>query len=149
MEKGLKIQRDSWFTYQLSRFHHSLSTVHLDLGNLEKARSYIEGAAEVAHNRNEKHIEADSRIALGRVLGKMKRSEGVKAEKSILRGIKILDELKLRPSSSLGYLFLGEHYADTGQKEKGLDTLKKAESAFQEMGMGYWLRRTQEVLEAL
>ncbi|GAF90894.1 unnamed protein product, partial [marine sediment metagenome] len=111
------------------------------------ARSYIEGAPEVAHNGNEKHIEADSRISLGRVLGKMGKSEGVKAEKSILRGIKILDELKLRPSSSLGYLFLGELYADTGKKEKALETLKKAEGAFREMGMDYWLRRTQEVLE--
>ncbi len=37
--------------------------------------------------------------------------------------------------------------ADIGQKEKALETLKKAEAAFQEIGMDYWLRRTQEVLE--
>lgn len=36
-----------------------------------------------------------------------------------------------------------------GQKEKALETLKTAEAAFQEMGMDYWLRRTQEVLEKL
>jgi len=149
MEKGLKIQSDAGLTHQLSRYHYSLSMVHLDLGNLERARSCIEGAAEVAHNNNEKHIEADSRITLGRVLGKMGGSEGVKAEKSILLGIKILDELKLKPSSSLGYLFLGELYADTGQREKALENLKKAEREFQEMGMDYWLRRTQEVLERL
>ncbi|TET77357.1 MAG: tetratricopeptide repeat protein, partial [Dehalococcoidia bacterium] len=149
MEKGLKIQSDAGLTHQLSRYRYSLSMVHLDLGNLERARSYIEGAAEVAHSNNEKHIEADSRITLGRVLGKMGKSEGVKAEESILQGIRILDELKLRPSSSLGDLFLGEVYADTGQREKALETLKKAESAFQEMGMEYWLRRTQEVLERL
>jgi len=147
MEKGVKIQSDAGLTHQLSRYHYSLSMVHLDLGNLERARSYIEGAAEVAHSNNEKHIEADSRISLGRVLGKMGKSEGVKAEESILQGIKILDELKLKPSSSLGYFFLGELYADMGQKKKALETLKKAESMMQEMGMDYWLRRTQEVLE--
>ena len=147
MEKGLKIQSDAGITFQLSRYHYSLSMVHLDLGNLERARSCIEGAAEVAHNNNEKHIEADSRITLGRVLGKTEGSEGVKAEESILQGISILDELKLKPSSSLGYLFLGEVYADTGQREKALETLKKAQGMFQEMGMDYWLRRTQEVLE--
>jgi len=147
MEKGLKVQSDAGFIHQLSRYHYSLSMVHIDLGNLERARSYIEGAPEVAHNNNERHIEADSRITLGRVLGKMGKSEGVKAERSMLKGIKILDELKLKPSSSLGYLFLGELYADTGKKEKALRTLKMAESAFQEMGMDYWLRRTQEVLE--
>jgi class 3 adenylate cyclase/tetratricopeptide (TPR) repeat protein len=149
MEKGLKIQSDAGFIHQLSRYHYSLSMVHIDLGNLEKAQSYIEGAAEVAHNNNERHIEGDSRITLGRLLGKMGKSESVKAEKSILKGIKILNELKLKPSSSLGYLFLGEIYADTGKKEKALEILKKAESEFQEMGMDYWLRRTQEVLESV
>jgi tetratricopeptide (TPR) repeat protein len=149
MEKGLKIQSDAGITFQLSRYHYSMSMVHLDLGNLERAQSCIEGAAEVAHSNNEKHIEADSRIMLGRVLSKMGRSEGVKAERSMLKGIKILDELKLKPSSSLGYLFLGELYADIGQKEKALETLKEAEAAFQEMGMDYWLRRTQEVLDRL
>jgi len=37
-----------------------------------------------------------------------------------------------------GYLFLGELYADRGQGEKA-----------QEMGMDYWLARTQEVLGRL
>ena len=34
-----------------------------------------------------------------------------------------------------------------GHKDEALDAFKKAESAFQEMGMDYWLRRTQVVLE--
>ena len=58
-----------------------------------------------------------------------------------------LDEMKLKPWSARGYLYLGELCADTGQKEKALETLKKAEGMFQEMGMDYYLRRTQEVLE--
>ena len=36
--------------------------------------------------------------------------------------------------------------AEAGQKEKALEALKKAESEFQNMGMDYWLRKTQEVL---
>ncbi len=146
MEKGFQIQSDGGLTHQLSRYRYSMSTVHLDLGNLEQAQSWMEGAAEVAHNNLEKHIEADSRITLGRVLGKADRSQAEKAEESILQGIGILDELKLRPSASLGHFFLGELYADTGEKAKALETLKKAEAEFKEMGMDYWLRRTQEVL---
>jgi len=34
-----------------------------------------------------------------------------------------------------------------GQREKAPEYLKKVEAAFQEIGMDYWLRRTQEVLE--
>jgi tetratricopeptide (TPR) repeat protein len=146
MEKGLKIHSDAGFVQQLSRFHYSLSMVHIDLGNLEKAQNYIEGTPEVAHKNNERHIEADSRITLGRLLGKMGKSDIAKAEESILKGISILDELKLKPSASLGHFFLGELYADTRQMEKALETLKKAKVEFEDMGMDYWLHRTQEVL---
>jgi len=34
-----------------------------------------------------------------------------------------------------------------GPREKAFITLRKAEGMMQEMGMDYWLRRTQEVLE--
>jgi hypothetical protein len=60
-----------------------------------------------------------------------------------------LEELRLKPWASQGYLFLGELYADTAQKEKALEHLKKAEERFQEMGMHYSLARTQEVLGRL
>jgi hypothetical protein len=43
-------------------------------------------------------------------------------------------------------LYLGELYADMGQREKALETLKKAEDAFRKMGIDYWLHRTQEVM---
>jgi len=57
--------------------------------------------------------------------------------------------LKIKTFYNQGYLFLGELYADIGQKDLALENLKKAESMFQEMGMDYWLRKTQEVLERL
>ena len=34
-----------------------------------------------------------------------------------------------------------------GQLKKSQEAAEKAEGMFQEMGMDYWLRRTQEVLE--
>jgi hypothetical protein len=60
-----------------------------------------------------------------------------------------LDELKIKPLCAEGYLFLGELYADAGQQDKALEKLKKAKSLFREMGMNYWLDKTQEVLERL
>jgi tetratricopeptide (TPR) repeat protein len=83
------------------------------------------------------------------ILGKEDISQSDKAQEYILEGIKILEERKIRPYSSRGYLYLGELYADMGQREKALETLKKAESAFRKMGMDYWLRRTQSALEKL
>ncbi len=55
----------------------------------------------------------------------------------------------MKPFSAWGYHYLCEFYADTGQKDKALETLKKAEGMFREMGMDYWLTKTQEVLRKL
>ena len=121
--------------------------VHLDSGNLESARSCAEEAFKIAQAHGAALFESRARTWLGRTLGKSDPSQVDEAEKYILQGIGFLDELQLRPRSSQGYLFLGELYADTGQKEKALKTLKKAESEFRDMGIDYWLRSTQEVLE--
>jgi hypothetical protein len=67
------------------------------------------------------------------------------AEEYILKGIKILEELKTQPYVSTGYLWLGELNADMGQREKALENLKTAEAMFKEMGMDYWLAKTKEV----
>ncbi len=48
---------------------------------------------------------------------------------------------------SYGCHSLGDCCTDKGQTDKALEALKKAEAEFKDMGMDYWLRRTQEVLE--
>ena len=48
------------------------------------------------------------------------------AEESMPLGIKMLVELKLKPYYAQGHLFLGELYANVGQKGKALESLKKA-----------------------
>lgn len=40
-------------------------------------------------------------------------------------------------------------YANTGQKNKAVETLKTAENLFQKMEMDYWLAKTHEVLKGL
>jgi tetratricopeptide (TPR) repeat protein len=98
---------------------------------------------------HQKWIEGFAWIQLGQIFGKAGKSQTEKAEESILKGIKILDELKLKALYAPGYYFLGDLYANSGQEGKALETLKKAEMMFQEMGMDYWLTRTQEVLRSL
>ena len=86
---------------------------------------------------------------LGRALGKSDPRQIDKAEEYILKGIRLHEEWELKPLYSIGYLFLGELYADAGQREDALENLKKAEGMYQEMGMDYWLGKTQEVLGRL
>jgi class 3 adenylate cyclase/tetratricopeptide (TPR) repeat protein len=134
MEKGLKMQM-------------YLSRVHFDLGNLDAAKIHGEQALNLAQTSKQKYFEGISWLQLGRTLGKKERSQFHKAEEHILKGMKILDELKTKPSYAQGYLSLGELYANEGQKEKAIENLKKAEAMFHEMGMDYWLARTKKLLE--
>lgn len=69
-----------------------------------------------------------------------------KAEECILRGMRILDELKAKPRYAQGHLFLGELYAHSGQRGKALTNLTKAETLFKEMGTDYWLAETRRFL---
>jgi len=148
-ETAIKIQSETGLPYMLAVPYRVLGLVHLDSGELKNAQSCMEQSLESAQNNNERSEVGVTEIYLGRVLGKARKPQYGKAEKCILDGIRILDELKLKPWTTQGYLHLGELYADRGQSEKALETLKKAEDAFQEMGMDYWLRRTQEVLETV
>ena len=148
-EKGLEIQRAVGLSAGLGWYHSNLGHVHLDLGDLENARACAEEALKLAQDSCERTNEANARVLLGRILGKTDPSQKDKAKEYILEGISIFNELQLKPLSSQGHLYLGELYGDTGQNEKALETLKKAEAEFQEMGMDYYLRRTQEVLERL
>lgn len=149
IEKGLKMQMDAGTLGWLSLHHLGLSLVHSDLGNLKEGRAHAEQALNLSQTNHERYFEGESWIQLGRIVGKMEKSRIDKAEEYILKGMKILDELKIKPVYTLGYSFLGELYAEAGQKEKALENLKKAETMYQEMGMDYWLARTKKLLEMI
>ncbi|MCK4823380.1 hypothetical protein KA005_46940, partial [bacterium] len=145
MERGLKIHIEMGRESLLSLHYVFLSMVHFDSGDFKSAQNCVEKAVGFSQKNNERQWEGVSRIWLGRILGKADSSQSDKAEKNILEGIKLLEELKLRPYISQGYCFLGELDAYSGQREKALENLNKAKQMFQEMGMDYWLSKTQEV----
>jgi class 3 adenylate cyclase/tetratricopeptide (TPR) repeat protein len=149
VEMGIKIQTDAGIEWWLPLHYVFLSTVRLNSGDLQEARRPMEKALRLSQSNNEKWSEGQSLIWSGRILGRSDPSRKDKAEEDILRGIKILEKLKSKPFSALGLLFLGECYLDSGEKEKAVVTLKKAESMFQEMGMDYWLGKAQEELKRL
>jgi len=149
IEKGIKILIDKDLIFVLSFQFCLLSMVHFDSGDLKNAKNCVREALRLSQNHNAKDTEGISKIWLGRILVKAETSQAGKWEEHILQGIKICNELKIKPFSAQGYLFLGELHADTGQREKALANLKKAEGMFQEMGMDYWLAQTQEVLGRL
>jgi tetratricopeptide (TPR) repeat protein len=149
IEKGFKINRDTGVERGQPLFYLCLGYVFHDSGDLKNAQKCAEKGLELTKKRNERHYEARTRFLLGRVIGKANVSQGNEAEESILEGIMILEKLKIRSWLSEGYLFLGELYANTNQKEKALKNLKKAKENFREMGMDYWLARTHAIYAEL
>jgi class 3 adenylate cyclase/tetratricopeptide (TPR) repeat protein len=146
LEKGLDITIHGGSQFWSSFHYLYLSKTHFELGNQKTSRSFIEDALKLSQEKSERHFEGASWTWLGRILGKTDASQSDKAEEFILKGIRILDEMKIKPWSSEGLLYLGELYADIGKRENALENLNKAEGHFKEMGMDYWLVKTQEVL---
>jgi tetratricopeptide (TPR) repeat protein len=148
-EERLENYRSTEYAWFLSFNYCGMAMVYLDCGDLNNARSNIEETLAVCQRDGNRMYAGPATVALGTVVGKAEPSQSVKAEEYILQGIKMIEELKIKPYLAEGYLSLGELYADLGQKQKALESLKKAQGMFQEMDMEYWLRRTQSALVKL
>jgi tetratricopeptide (TPR) repeat protein len=149
MEKGLKLHLDAGISYNLSLHYWLLSMVYMELNELKKAQEYAEEALRLAQMNNELYYVGISMIVLGRIQAQINISQSDRAEDSIVKGIKILDELKVKIYRAVGNLWLGELYGNTNHREKALESLKVAEGVFLETGMDYWLAKTRAVLKNL
>jgi tetratricopeptide (TPR) repeat protein len=147
--QGLRMQRDAGFQWWLSAYPLFLGDIHLQLGDLKNAKSFTEEALSLSQKNSERHMEGLSQIQLGHILGRTETEQIDRAQEHILRGMKLLDELNMKPWYAQGHLFLGELYANAGQQEKAMENLRKAESMYQEMGMDYWLAMSRKVLAEL
>jgi tetratricopeptide (TPR) repeat protein len=121
----------------------------MNLKDLKSGRKYFEKALSLAERNDEKHVQGLSWIGLGWILANTDASQIEKAEEYIQRGIALLEKISVRPHYSQGYFYLGELYAGTGQQDKALETLKKAEGMFRKMEMNSWLDKTHDTLESL
>jgi tetratricopeptide (TPR) repeat protein len=127
-------------------YYSSLGDMYFELGDLEKARNCVERALEQVPKGAGGCNDGFVRTFSGSILGRINSSRFAEAEECVLQGMRIQDEIKTRSYYAYGPLLLGELYADVGQKEKAIQQLKKAEVMMQEVGMDYWLRRTQKVI---
>ena len=149
LERSIQLHSDVGILSSLSLDNTYLGMVYFLSGDLKSAQRYAEEALQLSQECNNKWAGGLSLIFLGAILGTADASQSAQAEGHILQGIRLLDELGLRPMYSMGYFYLGQHYASTGQREQALQTLKKAEAEFQEMGMNIWLSLTQSSLATL
>ena len=134
--------------FYVSLAHLVLGMANFQSGDPKSARISIERSLKLAQEHNEKWIEALAKAWLGRSLGATGNQQG-EAERLIIEGIQVLEDLKSRPFASTACLLLAELYADIGDKKKALSEMRRAEASFSEMGMDYYLARTEKALEKL
>ncbi|MBW1769210.1 MAG: tetratricopeptide repeat protein [Deltaproteobacteria bacterium] len=149
VEKGLKIHRDAHVEWNTSIHFYSLSICHYFAGDLGKAIDLMKEAYALSEKSNERHSTGKSLIWLGRMTGKEDSQKENEAVETIQRGLKILNALETKPDVAIAHLFLGELYWDLGRADRASGFLKEAAKMFEEMGMEYWLVKTQEVLGRL
>jgi len=148
-ERSTSLMKEHGVAITLSPAYLLSGLVSQALGNLPEARRSLEQAVNVARENNQRHFEGHARMELGRVLAEEDMSQVGAAEQCILEGLKMVEDLGMRPLGARGHLYLGESYAIAGQREKALASLKKARQMCQEMGMDYFLARTEKALEGL
>jgi class 3 adenylate cyclase/tetratricopeptide (TPR) repeat protein len=148
-EKGLGMHKDLGLPFLLSFCHWSCGVAHIEMGELEEAQTHFELGLQSALQNQERMVQAVLRCYLGLVMAGKDPTHIEAAEDYIRQGITQLEELGIRAFYTLGYMIMGEVYAESGRPEEALEPLKKAEGMFQEMGMDYWLGRTRDLLGKL
>jgi tetratricopeptide (TPR) repeat protein len=148
IDKGIELTNRGGSEWWKSFHYLYLSKTHFDLGDQKRSRSSIEESLKISQNNSEKHFEGASWAFLGKILGKADLSQSDTAAEHILKGIKILDELKIKPWCAEGHLYLGELYANIGNREDALKNLRKAESVFQEIGMDYYYPKRRKYYQS-
>jgi tetratricopeptide (TPR) repeat protein len=147
--KGLKLQKERGAPLLLPVSYLVLAMDHLALGDLKSARDYAEEGLKLSKEFKTKSYEGLAWIVLGSIVGKADPGHIDVAEKHIRQGISILEQREIKAWYALGYLFLGEFFADADQREKAVENLKKAEAMYLEMKVtpkSHWLARTQAAL---
>jgi hypothetical protein len=86
---------------------------------------------------------------VGLVQWKSKKVNTNEAEECIRKGITVVKQFEMKPFEAHGYLYLGELFADAGEREKALENLRRSEEMFNQMGMDYWLMRARKVLASV
>ena len=151
-EKGIKLQKKVGIPVNLPPAYWIMASIHLALGDLDSARKCAEEGLKLSREFNQKVFEWNFLILLGRINRKEDPASFDEAQHKIQDAISMFEENNLGSYTALGYLSMGELYADAGRIDEALENLKKAESLFLEMKVtpkSYWLKQTQEAIAKL
>jgi tetratricopeptide (TPR) repeat protein len=127
----------------------AVAMIYSEMEELEEAHSCATEAVKLSKGRMVGGWEGMACVVMGRVLARMGEPRHEEAAEYVNKALMILDKYKFRTWFAIGVLTLGEIYARSVHRKKALQSLKKAETMFKEMGMDYWIARTYTIYAEL
>ena len=118
-------------------------------GDYKDAGWFMSQSLASAIENGESYFKGRALIWEGRIMGELTDNPTPESVARIEDGLEQLTELDTKPDMSMAQLFLGELYANTGRKEAAFKNLNKAMSMCQDMEIGFWPDKIQEVLDRL
>jgi tetratricopeptide (TPR) repeat protein len=134
--------------------YHSLLVVHLGeacllADRLEEALAAASRALTLARDRGERGHEAWALRLLGEIASHPGRPDVATAEAHYGAATALAAELGMRPLIAHCHLGLGKVYRRTGPRAKAEEHLTTATTMYREMGMGFWLEKTDAELRGV
>jgi tetratricopeptide (TPR) repeat protein len=152
-EKSLKLAKEFGLPYLVSWSHWLLAMTLRVAGDLRRAKECAEETLRISQECSAKAQEGMAQVLLGCMVEEETAPTIIEeAQRQIRHGISILEDRKLKAMSAIGYLLLGEFLANAGRKEEAMQSLKTAETLYEEMEVtseSYWLTRTKDAMKKL
>jgi len=124
-----------------SRSYQALSRAHLLLGRLDEARRLGRRAVELAAGYGS---EVDAVHLLGDIETHPDRIDAVGGDAYYRRALAHAEPRGMRPLVAHCHLGLGKFYRHMGKLQEAEEHLVAATTMYREMGMTYWLEKTQK-----
>jgi tetratricopeptide (TPR) repeat protein len=152
IEKSLKLAKELGLPFAVSWCYWFLAMALWFSDNVRHAAECAEEALRISQECGLKSIEGMARVFLGCMVEEVTPPIIKEAQQQITHGISIWEDRKIKLWCPVGYLHLGEFLANAGRKEEALQSLKKAETLYQEMEItpqSHWLTRTKDAIARL
>ena len=148
--EGIKILEELKLKTELSQHgYFPLGEFYANCDENDKAFDWLNKAESEFKNMGLDYNLSFCKSLIGKTISKINASKFNEAEQIIPEAIQIAKNIESKPAEAFGYLCLGEIYADSGQKSKALDNLKKAEAMYQQMKMRLWLENAIKIMDRL
>jgi len=149
LSKGLEMHENSGVEMMLPASYLWAVRAYKKSGNFKLAKEYAEKSLNLSIKNNDKDTKGYCKVLLGYLSWKVNPDQKSQSLDLLEQGMKDIENFKKRPLLALGYLDKGELYQESKEPIKAIENLKIAETMFQEMGMDFWLDRTQNMLSEL